>query len=42
MCASCGCNNNAVKATGKLDGKPTETPYGEYEGVGGTITWPTK
>jgi hypothetical protein len=20
----------------KLDGKPTKTPYGEYEGVGGT------
>jgi hypothetical protein len=39
---SCGCNNNAVKVTEKLDGKPTATPEGSYNGVGGTVKWPTK
>ena len=37
MCASCGCNKTAKGGTPeKLTGKPTKSPYGEYEGVGGT------
>jgi hypothetical protein len=37
MCASCGCNKTAIGGTpDKLTGKPTKSPYGEYEGVGGT------
>jgi hypothetical protein len=37
MCKSCGCGKNMIgKASDKLTGKPTKTPYGEYEGVGGT------
>jgi len=42
MCMSCGCNNNAVKTTEKLDGKPNLDPKGGYKGVGGTVKWPTK
>jgi len=42
MCMECGCNNNSVKPVGPLTGKPTATPEGLYEGVGGTVTWPTK
>ena len=41
MCVSCGCDSNMAKPSGKLDGKPTATPEGSYEGVGGTVTWPT-
>jgi hypothetical protein len=37
MCVECGCNATAIgKLNDKLTGKPTKTPYGEYEGVGGT------
>ena len=37
MCKECGCDKNMVgKPSSKLDGKPTKTPYGQYEGVGGT------
>ena len=37
MCAACGCNKNAIGGTPEnLTGKPTKSPYGEYEGVGGT------
>ena len=37
MCIECGCQATAVtKNTDKLTGKPTKSPYGEYEGVGGT------
>ena len=37
MCVECGCNSTAIgKLNDKLTGKPTKSPYGEYEGVGGT------
>ena len=37
MCAECGCSATMIgKPADKLTGKPTKTPYGEYEGVGGT------
>ena len=37
MCVECGCNKNIIgAASDKLTGKPTKSPYGEYEGVGGT------
>ena len=37
MCVECGCIENAKGETPKtLTGKPTKSPYGEYEGVGGT------
>ena len=37
MCAECGCNATAIgKLNDNLTGKPTQSPYGEYEGVGGT------
>lgn len=39
---ACGCNNNAVKPAGPLNGKPTKTPEGQYEGIGGTVSWPAK
>jgi hypothetical protein len=37
MCVECGCTKSAIGgANDKLTGKPTKSPYGEYEGVGGT------
>jgi len=39
MCLKCGCDRFTTGTPtdmGKLDGKPTKTPYGQYEGVGGT------
>jgi hypothetical protein len=37
MCVECGCKTTMIgKQSDKLDGKPTKSPYGEYEGVGGT------
>ena len=37
MCVECGCQATAVtKGTVTKNGKPTKSPYGEYEGVGGT------
>lgn len=37
MCKQCGCDKNAKGTLNdKLTGKPTKTPYGLYEGVGGT------
>ena len=37
MCVECGCIKTAKGGTPEtLTGKPTKSPYGEYEGVGGT------
>ena len=37
MCVQCGCNSTAIgKLDDKLTGKPTATPTGLYNGVGGT------
>ena len=37
MCKECGCSDNSVtKGETTKNGKPTKSPYGEYEGVGGT------
>jgi len=37
MCKQCGCDSNAKGGTPEtLTGKPTKSPYGEYEGVGGS------
>ena len=36
MCKECECNASAIGGTPTTTGKPTKSPYGEYEGVGGT------